>query len=332
MDDLGVDADDQRQVVARRRDVLGGPGQRGPAAELLETDEVREPGAQLEEQVGPRLESVVRAVVDHGSATAVRRPSTRRNARAAPPPNSPSTALGESSSDRRPPLTRRAPRAQPLRPGSARRFRRPRGFRRRPSRSTPRRRSSPDRSAQSPIDPQYTTPVIPAAINCPAVATSASWFTLPSPSHGVISAGRQPWNTFEFTGMQSKTLSRQAPTGPAPRADDDVVVIGAGIIGLSVALEVAGRGRRVVLVDRGPIDGGLRRRQCRAPRPESRHPARRARCAVERGRRPDPARRSAFRELDHGAELLALDHRVRRAAATAGPSSLPPRRSATSPA
>lgn len=36
----------------------------------------------------------------------------------------------------------------------------------------------------------------------------------------------------------------------------DVVVIGAGIVGLASALELAQRGRHVVVVDRGPIDGG----------------------------------------------------------------------------
>jgi D-amino-acid dehydrogenase len=38
--------------------------------------------------------------------------------------------------------------------------------------------------------------------------------------------------------------------------DDVVVVIGAGIIGLASALELANRGRRVIVVDRGQIDGG----------------------------------------------------------------------------
>ena len=35
-----------------------------------------------------------------------------------------------------------------------------------------------------------------------------------------------------------------------------MVVIGAGIVGLSCALELAGRGRRAVVIDSGPIDGG----------------------------------------------------------------------------
>jgi D-amino-acid dehydrogenase len=36
----------------------------------------------------------------------------------------------------------------------------------------------------------------------------------------------------------------------------DVVVVGAGVVGLSTALELAERGRHVLVVDRGPIDGG----------------------------------------------------------------------------
>ncbi len=41
-----------------------------------------------------------------------------------------------------------------------------------------------------------------------------------------------------------------------PNTAYDVVVVGAGIVGLSTALELAGRGRCVIVVDRGPIDGG----------------------------------------------------------------------------
>src|SRR5262245_57841116 len=36
----------------------------------------------------------------------------------------------------------------------------------------------------------------------------------------------------------------------------DVVVVGAGIVGLATALELAQRGRRVAVLDRGDIDGG----------------------------------------------------------------------------
>jgi D-amino-acid dehydrogenase len=39
-------------------------------------------------------------------------------------------------------------------------------------------------------------------------------------------------------------------------ASCDVLVIGAGIVGLSAALELSTRGRQVTIVDRGPIDGG----------------------------------------------------------------------------
>jgi hypothetical protein len=37
----------------------------------------------------------------------------------------------------------------------------------------------------------------------------------------------------------------------------DVVVVGAGIAGLSIAYELAQRGRSVVVVDRGALGGGM---------------------------------------------------------------------------
>lgn len=48
------------------------------------------------------------------------------------------------------------------------------------------------------------------------------------------------------------TTSR--PEGLATHCD--VLIVGAGIVGLATALELARRGRQVVVVDRGPIDGG----------------------------------------------------------------------------
>ena len=62
---LRVDPDEEHEVVRTRRDVLGGVRQRGGPAELLVADEVGVVVAQAEEQVGARLEAVVRAVVDH---------------------------------------------------------------------------------------------------------------------------------------------------------------------------------------------------------------------------------------------------------------------------
>ena len=44
--------------------------------------------------------------------------------------------------------------------------------------------------------------------------------------------------------------------GTAANDPGGVVVIGAGIVGLASALELAGRGREVIVLDRGPIDGG----------------------------------------------------------------------------
>jgi glycine/D-amino acid oxidase-like deaminating enzyme/nitrite reductase/ring-hydroxylating ferredoxin subunit len=52
-----------------------------------------------------------------------------------------------------------------------------------------------------------------------------------------------------------------AAGAPAPALDRDekadVVVVGSGIAGLSVAYELAGRGRNVVVIDRGPIGRGM---------------------------------------------------------------------------
>jgi len=49
---LRVDADHQQQRGAAPGDVLGGAGERGGAAELLEADEIGVTRAQIEEQVG----------------------------------------------------------------------------------------------------------------------------------------------------------------------------------------------------------------------------------------------------------------------------------------
>ena len=61
---LGVDADHQRNVVGLPGDVFGRVAQRLRAAEFLESDEMRELAAQVEEQFGASLEAVVGAVVD----------------------------------------------------------------------------------------------------------------------------------------------------------------------------------------------------------------------------------------------------------------------------
>jgi D-amino-acid dehydrogenase len=52
-------------------------------------------------------------------------------------------------------------------------------------------------------------------------------------------------------------MNQGANSNSRPAASGgDVVVVGGGIVGLATALELANRGCRVVVVDRGPIDGG----------------------------------------------------------------------------
>src|ERR1700712_6068080 len=50
-----------------------------------------------------------------------------------------------------------------------------------------------------------------------------------------------------------------APKAPPMKGDErcDVVVIGSGIAGISTAYELSQRGRSVIVIDRGPIAGGM---------------------------------------------------------------------------
>ena len=62
--------------------------------------------------------------------------------------------------------------------------------------------------------------------------------------------------------MASKSLWMDTAVAPQaiPLPGDercDVVVIGSGIAGLSTAYELSGRGRSVIVIDRGPIAGGM---------------------------------------------------------------------------
>ena len=66
------------------------------------------------------------------------------------------------------------------------------------SRLTPSCRCSSVNRGQSPIDPQYTTAVIPADINCSPFLTIAAKSGSPSDVHGVMRAGTQPRKTFVF--------------------------------------------------------------------------------------------------------------------------------------
>src|SRR6187399_931080 len=62
--------------------------------------------------------------------------------------------------------------------------------------------------------------------------------------------------------MTSKSLWMSiavAPQAIALQGDErcDVVVVGSGIAGLSTAYELSERGRSVIVIDRGPIAGGM---------------------------------------------------------------------------
>src|ERR1041385_3985983 len=61
---------------------------------------------------------------------------------------------------------------------------------------------------------------------------------------------------------RSRSLWMTVDVAPHPRAMEgdpprDVVVVGSGIAGLSTAYELALEGQRVIVVDRGPIAGGI---------------------------------------------------------------------------
>ena len=60
---------------------------------------------------------------------------------------------------------------------------------------------------------------------------------------------------------RSRSLWGKSATVDAPPlaadATADVAVIGAGIAGLSVAYELARAGRSVIVLDRGPVGGGM---------------------------------------------------------------------------
>lgn len=60
----------------------------------------------------------------------------------------------------------------------------------------------------------------------------------------------------ESLWLKDAREARRWPISAPPLEDDqrcDVVVIGGGIAGLSIAFELAEAGRSIVLVDRGPL-------------------------------------------------------------------------------
>ena len=83
-------------------------------------------------------------------------------------------------------------------------------------RSTPSIRSASVRSGQSPIDPQYTTALMPSEISFLPMRTSASKSGLRSSVQGVIRAGMQPekivrviWFSIIETAHRFKAMLRR---------------------------------------------------------------------------------------------------------------------------
>src|SRR5262245_15516166 len=63
------------------------------------------------------------------------------------------------------------------------------------------------------------------------------------------------------SGEHTRSLWMSQEVGHAPRLHDDLscdtVIIGAGIAGLSIAYELAAAGQNVIIIDRGPLVGGM---------------------------------------------------------------------------
>src|SRR5215212_9787528 len=59
------------------------------------------------------------------------------------------------------------------------------------------------------------------------------------------------------TSVWGKSADSQDAPALSTDASADAVVVGAGLAGLSVAYELARAGRSVVVLDRGPIGGGM---------------------------------------------------------------------------
>jgi glycine/D-amino acid oxidase-like deaminating enzyme len=56
---------------------------------------------------------------------------------------------------------------------------------------------------------------------------------------------------------RTQSIWMDIKVSPQAPITTDVVVVGGGIAGLSTAYELCGQGRKVVVLDRGPIGGGI---------------------------------------------------------------------------